>query len=208
MPTAERRARTKELLNSLGLWEGRDALVGGWDRGRRRKLSLARAIFHRPSLVFIDEPTHQLDAQESEAVWQALGDLAVREGITVFLATQHMAEAEAICSEVGIMRQGQLLGVGPLTDLQSRIAAPQLEIVGRGFTDQVITLVSRRPEVVSARRVDNRLVLQLSGGHDTAPLVSLLVEAGADVEEVYKVQPALHTALTALTQAEHEEGLP
>ena len=207
MPTAQRRARTKELLNMLGLWEQRDTLVGGWDRGRRRKLSLARAIYHRPSLVFIDEPTYRLDVQEAEAIWSDLGNIAAREGITVFLATRHMLEAEALCSAVGVMRQGKLLEVGPLAELRSRTAAPQLEIVGRGFTDHLITLVNRRPEVASARRVDNRLVLQLSGDFDTAPLVSLLVEASADVEEVRKHPPALHTALTALMQDEVEEEL-
>lgn len=205
MSQPDRRARAKELLNSLGLWAYRDDLVGSWDRGRRRKLSLARAIFHRPSLVFIDEPTDRLEPQDAEAIWSDLDNLATREGMTVFLATQDIAEAEALCSAVGIMRQGQLLDVGPLAELRARIAAPQLEIVGRGFTDQVVALICRRQEIAFARRLDNRLMLQLSGDYDTAPLVSLLVEAGADVEEVHKHQPALHSAFTALTQEQPEE---
>jgi ABC-2 type transport system ATP-binding protein len=208
MPTAERRARAKELLNGLGLWEHRDALVGSWDRGRRRKLSLARAIFHRPSLVFIDEPTDRLDPAESEAIWTDLDNLATRENMTVFLATHLISEAEALCSTVAVMRQGQILETGSLAELRARTAAPQLEIVGRGFTDQVIALISRRAEVASARRIDNRLVLQLSGDHDTAPLVSLLVEASADIEEVRKHQPDLQSAFVALAQAAYEEESP
>jgi ABC-2 type transport system ATP-binding protein len=208
MSAAERRSRAKELLNSLGLWEHRDQLVGSWDRGCRRKLSLARAVFHRPSLVFIDEPTDRLNPAESEAIWSDLEHLAARESMTLFLATRDIAEAEALCSAVAIMRQGRILEVGPLTELRSRTAAPRLEIVGRGFTDQVIALVSRRSEVASVRRIDNRLVLQLSGDHDTAPLVSLLVEASVDIEEVHKHQPALYSAFTALTQEAPEEESP
>lgn len=208
MSAGDRRSRAKELLNSLGLWEQRDQLVGSWDRGRRRKLSLARAVFHHPALVFIDEPTDRLSPAEAEAIWSDLDNLAARENMTVFLATRDLVEAEALCSAVAIMRQGRILEVGSLAELRARTAAPQLEIVGRGFTDQVIALVSRRPEVASALCVDNRLVLQLSGDHDTAPLVSLLVEASADIEEVHKYQPALYTAFTALTQEAPEEESP
>lgn len=208
MPALERRNRAKELLNGLGLWGQRDDLVGSWDRGRRRKLSLARAVFHRPSLVFIDEPTDRLDPGESKEIWADLTNFAARESMTIFLATRDIAEAQALCSAVAIMRQGSILAIGPLTELRARTAAPQLEIVGRGFTDQVIALISRRAEVASARRIDNRLVLQLSGDHDTAPLISLLVEASADVEEVHKHQPALHSAFIALTAEAHEEESP
>ena len=114
MSAGDRRSRAKELLNSLGLWEQRDQLVGGWDRGQRRKLSLARAIFHHPALVFIDEPSDRLSPAESEAIWTDLDNLAARESMTVFLATRDLAEAEALCSAVAIMRQGRILEVGSL----------------------------------------------------------------------------------------------
>jgi ABC-2 type transport system ATP-binding protein len=202
MPAAERRARTKELLNTLGLWDCRDELVGGWDKGRRRKLSLARAVFHHPALVFIDEPTDRLDPLAASEVWADLAALSAREGVTVFLATHHLAEAEALCSAVALMRQGQIAATGPLAELKARTAAPCVEITGRGFTDQVIALISRRPEIASAHRIDNRLVLQLSDDCDIAPLVSLLVEASADVEEVRKQRVGLQAIFDALLEEE------
>jgi ABC-2 type transport system ATP-binding protein len=206
MPAADRRARTKELLNSLNLWDLRDQMVGEWDKGARRKLSLARAVFHRPALVFIDEPTNRLDPTSAAAIWSDLENLSYREGITVFLATRHLHEAEAICSAVAVMRTGKVLAVGPLPELRARTCSPTLEVHGRGFTEPVISLLSRRPEIASVRFVDNRLFLELTGNHDTAPLVTLLVEASADVEEVHKHHAGLQTVFDALL--EEDRGTP
>ena len=80
-----------------------------------------------------------------------------------------------------------------------------MEIVGRGFTEQVISLISRRPEIAGVKRVDNRLLLELTGDFDTAPLVSLLVESSADVEEVRKHPAGIDTILAALLQEETPE---
>jgi len=98
MPAAERKARIKELLTHMGVWERRKERVGTWSKGMKQKLALARAMLHRPALVFLDEPTAGLDVVAAATVRDDLEALAAREGVTVFLTTHNMAEAERLCS--------------------------------------------------------------------------------------------------------------
>jgi ABC-2 type transport system ATP-binding protein len=192
MPAAERRDRSRDLLGRLQLWDVRAAAVGLLTSLQRRRLSLARALIHRPALLCVDEPTQGLDPAAADAFRADLSQLIAHQGVTTLLALPGPAEAEALCSAVAVMRQGQIIQVGPVSALRSRSAAPTVEVIGRGFTEQVISLLRRRPEIAAVRRIDNRLLLQLAGEFDTAPLVSLLVESSVDVEEVRK-----HTASVA-----------
>ena len=97
LPTVQRRARIQELLAHMGLWERRKERAGTWSKGMKQKLALARAMLHRPSLIFLDEPTAGLDVQAAVAVREDLESLAAREGVTVFLTTQqHGRGREAV----------------------------------------------------------------------------------------------------------------
>lgn len=100
LPAEERRARIKELLASMDLWERRREQVATWSRGMKQKLALARAMLHRPAMAFLDEPTAGLDVMSALAVREDLAALAEREGVTIFLTTHNMAEAEHLCRRV------------------------------------------------------------------------------------------------------------
>ena len=209
MSAPDRRARSRELLSRLSLWERRAEPVHAWSRDLRQRLCIARAIFHRPAIVFMDEPTSGLDPLAATAVHHDLADLAAAEGITVLLTTNDLAQAEALCTQVAVMHHGSLLAAGSMADICALGAQPRLEIVGRGFTDEVVALLSRRPEVASISRLDNGLALDLNGNVDTAPLVSLLVESSADVEEVKRNHMTLQSAFMALVQqSRHVERCP
>ena len=202
LPKAEREARIKELLNQMGLWERRKERVGNWSRGMRQKAAVARALLHRPSLVFLDEPTAGLDVVAAATLREDLAALADQEGVTVFLTTHNMTEAEKLCSQVAVIRQGKLAAVGPPDELRARTGGPQLEIVGQGFSESVIDQLRARPEVVGIEGQDNHLSIQLRGEMDTAPLVSLLVGAGAQVAEVRKGQASLEDVFLTLMEEE------
>ena len=202
LPKAEREARIKELLNQMGLWERRKERVGNWSRGMRQKAAVARALLHRPSLVFLDEPTAGLDVVAAATLRDDLAALADQEGVTVFLTTHNMTEAEKLCSQVAVIRQGKLAAVGPPDELRARTGGPQLEIVGQGFSESVIDQLRARPEVVGIEGQDNHLSIQLRGEMDTAPLVSLLVGAGAQVAEVRKGQASLEDVFLTLMEEE------
>ena len=165
MPRAERLARNKELLVHLQLWERRKEAVGQWSRGMKQKLAIARTLLHHPQLIFLDEPTAGLDPISALALRQDLMALAEREGVTVFLTTHNLAEAEKVCQQVGIIRGGQLLAVGTPHELRARQGSTRLEVVGHGFTDEVIQLLQARAEVARVQRVDNRLTIDLHDSH-------------------------------------------
>lgn len=202
MPANARQARIKELLTHLGLWERRKETVGTWSRGMKQKLTIARALLHRPPLIFLDEPTASLDPIAAAAVREDLATLATREGVTVFLTTHNLAEAEKLCQQVGVIRKGQLLAVGSPEQLRGKHGPPRVEIIGRRFSENVLALLRARSEVVGVERQDNRLLIELRGAVDTAPLVGLVVGAGAQVEEVRRGNASLEEVFLTLMEEE------
>lgn len=200
MPAKKRQARIKELLDSVGLWERRNEVVGGWSRGMKQKLAVVRTLLHRPELIFLDEPTSGLDPVAAAALRDELAALAEREGITVFLTTHNLAEAEKLCQQVGIIRAGKLLAVGRLDQLRSQAGGQRLEITGSGFTPAVMESLQARSEVDKAEIHNGRLTVRLNQVVDTAPLINLLVNAGVQVEEVRKGKASLEEAFLTLVE--------
>ena len=127
--TGSRRARIKELLSHLKLWDRRREVVAGWSRGMKQTLAIARALLHRPELVFLDEPTAGLDPIAASALRNDLTTLSSNKGVTVFLTTHNLAEAEKLCGLVGVVRSGRLLTVAPPAQLKARHGAGSLEEV-------------------------------------------------------------------------------
>ena len=202
MPAGERRSRTRELLNQMGLWERRGERVVKWSRGMKQKLALARALLHRPPLVFLDEPTAGLDVVSATALREDLASLASQEGVTVFLTTHNMAEAETLCRQVAVIRQGKLLAVGHPDELRAGAGSPRVDIVGGPFSPSVLDKLRTRPEVSSVETQDRHLTIYLTQQMDTAPLVSLLVGAGVQVEEVRKGKASLEQVFLTLMEEE------
>ena len=113
LPANVRRKRCEELLGNLGLWDRRKEPVGTWSRGMKQKLAIARTLLHRPTLIFLDEPTAGLDPVAAAALHDDLTALVAQEGVTVFLTTHNLAEAEKLCQQVGVINQGRLIASGP-----------------------------------------------------------------------------------------------
>ena len=202
MPTAERQARIEELLTHMGVWDRRKERVGKWSKGMKQKLALARTMLHRPELIFLDEPTAGLDVVAATTVRDDLAALAAREGVTVFLTTHNMAEAERLCSQVAVIREGKLVAVGPPDELRARTGGPRVEIVGRGFDDHALAMLRRRPEVIGAELQNRHLAIDLREETDVAPLITLLVSAGAQVEEVRRGKASLEEVFLTLMEEE------
>ncbi len=201
LPPAQRRTRIRELLSALGLWQRRQERVGGWSRGMKQKLAVARAMLHRPPLIFLDEPAAGLDPIAAAALCDDIIEMVTREGVTVFLTTHNLAEAEKLCALVGVIRQGKLLAVGHPDELRSKIGSPQVEICGHGFNEQVLELLRVQPEVSAAELQNGRLLIHLHQKTNVAPLVSLLVKTGIQVEEVHKSKATLEEAFLKLMEA-------
>jgi ABC-2 type transport system ATP-binding protein len=200
MPVEERRARIKELLTQIGLWERRMETVGKWSQGMKQKLAIARAVLHRPPLVLLDEPTAGLDVMAAVAVRDDLASLAAREGITIFLTTHNMVEAERLCAQVAVIRQGKLLAVGNPDELRARAGGLQVDIIGKGFNETILDLVKAQPQVAAAALENERMVITLREGGDSAPLVNILVGAGVQVSEVRKGVASLEETFVTLME--------
>ena len=200
MKAADRRERTRELLTQFGLWERRREAAGRWSRGMKQKLSVARAVFHRPSLVFLDEPTSGLDPVATVGLREDLSSLVDREGVTVFLTTHNLAEAERLCSQVGVIQRGRLAALGKPGELRASAGRPRLEIVAGGVGPELMDVLRARPEVdvVSEGATPGMLAIGLRGDPSVAPIVELLVRAGVAVEEVRKVRPTFEEAFLDL----------
>jgi ABC-2 type transport system ATP-binding protein len=202
LPAAQRRARIKELLTHMGLWERRKDSAGKWSKGMKQKLALARALLHRPSLIFLDEPTAGLDVQAAVAVRDDLASLAAREGVTVFLTTHNMTEAEKLCGQVAVIRQGRLVALGNPDELRARAGGPHVEVVGRGFTAAVLAQLRAQPVVAAAEMNKEHLTIELHSETDTAPLVGLLVGMGVQVAEVRRGKASLEEVFLTLMEEE------
>jgi ABC-2 type transport system ATP-binding protein len=198
---ALRRARAQELLVHLDLWDRRDDLVAGWSRGMKQKLAVARAVLHRPELLFLDEPTAGLDPVAAEALRDDLARLAAREGVTVFLTTHNLAEAERLCALVGIVRGGRLLAVGPPTQVGGTGGAPRVEIVGSGVTDTMLAMLRGLSGVVTARADGRCLIVELRGPAEVPTVVAALVSAGLHIEAVRNSAGSLEDAFASFLGA-------
>ena len=110
VPRAKRAARVQELLETFGLWEKRDVKAADYSKGMRRRLSIAMAIIHKPSLLYMDEPTPGLDAQSARAIRDLIRKMNA-EGTTVFLTTHQIEEANQLCDWVAILNHGRIAAI-------------------------------------------------------------------------------------------------
>src|SRR5919108_6491338 len=112
LPRAARKERADELLRRVGLTQAADRKVGGYSGGMKRRLDLAMALVHSPRILFLDEPTTGLDIQSRTALWEEVSRLASEDGVTVFLTTQYLEEADVLADRVGIIDHGKIVAEG------------------------------------------------------------------------------------------------
>jgi ABC-2 type transport system ATP-binding protein len=125
----EARERSEALLDRVGLTQAADRRVGGYSGGMKRRLDLALALVHRPRILFLDEPTTGLDPQSRSALWDEVGRLAADRGVTVFLTTQYLEEADVLADRVGIIHKGRIVAEGTPEALKAEIGRPSVEVI-------------------------------------------------------------------------------
>jgi ABC-2 type transport system ATP-binding protein len=123
------RERSETLLARVGLVHAADRRVGGYSGGMKRRLDLALALVHRPRILFLDEPTTGLDPQSRSALWEEVQRLASDRGVTVFLTTQYLEEADVLADRVGIIDRGRIVAEGTPEELKDEIGRPSVEAI-------------------------------------------------------------------------------
>jgi ABC-2 type transport system ATP-binding protein len=126
---AESRRRSDALLSRVGLSQAGDRKVGGYSGGMKRRLDLALALVHEPRILFLDEPTTGLDVQSRTALWDEVQRLATESGVTVFLTTQYLEEADVLADRIGIIDHGRIVAEGTPEALKDEIGRPTVEVI-------------------------------------------------------------------------------
>ena len=129
LPKADRGRRGDELIERVGLADAADRKVGGYSGGMKRRLDLALALVHGPRILFLDEPTTGLDPQSRSSLWEEVERLARQDGVTVFLTTQYLEEADALAARVGIIDEGRIVAEGTPDALKAEIGQSSVEAV-------------------------------------------------------------------------------
>lgn len=128
MKTSELKSRVNELIKLVGLESAADRRARNYSGGMKKRLDLATALVHKPKLLFLDEPTTGLDPQSRAAIWSYLEKLNREEGITIFLTTQYLEEADKLCKRLSIIDYGKLVASGSPTELKQQIGADSIRI--------------------------------------------------------------------------------
>lgn len=202
MSKADREKRIRELLAPVDLFDRRAELIGRWSRGMKQKLAVARTLMHRPELIFLDEPTAGLDPVASSALREDLSTLVAQEGVTIFLTTHNLAEAEKLCNQVGVINHGQLLAVGSPSDLRSKTSAPRLYVTGQGMTSQIVEDVRNNVLVKRVQQQNGKLIIDLEELNCSHEIVTQLVGAGVQIDEVRKEKADLEDVFLQVVEEE------
>jgi ABC-2 type transport system ATP-binding protein len=129
MSKADRTKRGDELIARVGLSDAADRKVREYSGGMKRRLDLALALLHGPRVLFLDEPTTGLDIQSRTALWDEVAHLSRDEGMTLFLTTQYLEEADQLADHLGIIDHGKLVAEGTPDELKAEVGRPTVEVV-------------------------------------------------------------------------------
>ncbi len=188
--------RSESLLKEMELEEAKDRKLAAWSTGMRQRLSLARALIHRPKILFLDEPTSGLDPESAQNVNRMIREMAENSGITVFLCTHQLRYAQEICTRYGLIEEGRFLAEGTLDELRSE-------------TFSRITLQIRAgsmpPEMGFRQTGAQEYEASIRSEDEIPEIVRRIAAAGGDIYKVEARQPDLEDIYFALTAAGREE---
>jgi ABC-2 type transport system ATP-binding protein len=197
---AERNARGAELLERMGLTDAADRKVGGYSGGMKRRLDLALALVHHPTILFLDEPTTGLDPQSRSALWLEVARLAREDGVTVFLTTQYLEEADNLADRVGIIDEGVIVAEGTPADLKAEVGQSSVEAVPADPSDidRLAGVLARFGEEAAASPKGKAVRLR-EGADDLAEIVRALDAEGIRIANLQLNLPSLDDVFLAKT---------
>src|SRR5437867_1331165 len=186
IPRHERPRRCDDLLERVGLTLAADRRVRTYSGGMKRRLDLALALVHSPRILFLDEPTTGLDPQSRNALWGEVSLLRREAGVTVFLTTQYLEEADVLADRVGIIDQGKIVAEGTPAALKAEIGRSAVEAIPAdpGDADRVADVLARfgEPAAHSPKGVAVRVE---TGAEGLADIVRALDDAGLQISELH-----------------------
>lgn len=190
VPASKRQENIERLLRLLGIWERREDLVGTFSKGTKQKIAIARALIHEPQVLFLDEPTANLDPEAAKTVRDFILELK-KEKRTIFLNTHNLDEAERLCDRIGILK-GKLVAVDSPKNLERSLYNRKTIVHLESVSDAVVGTVKKLDVVKSMRVTDNKLILDIDNPEKHNPeVVRAIVEAGGNIQYVTELRSTL-----------------
>jgi ABC-2 type transport system ATP-binding protein len=189
--------QVEKYLRLLGLWERRSEPVGGFSKGMKQKLAIARALLHEPPLLFLDEPTAALDPEAARTVRDFIGEIKGA-GRTIFLCTHNLDEADRLADRIGVIKQ-RLIQVDSPARLRQSLYGRRVVVHLASVSDPVLAAVKEMAFISEVQRVDNTLVVRLENPEEQNPiLVERIVAAGGRIQFVNELRHSLEEVYFAL----------
>lgn len=190
VPEEKRRENIERLLRLLGIWERRNDSVGTFSKGTKQKIAIARALIHDPQILFLDEPTANLDPEAAKTVRDFILELK-KEKHTIFLNTHNLDEAERLCDRIGILKT-KLIAVDSPENLERSLYKRKTIVHMENVSDGVLSAIKKLSVVKNVRAVDNKLVLDMDNPErDNPEVVKAIVLAGGNIQYVTELKSTL-----------------
>lgn len=198
VPNAGRRA--KELLKDVGLGDRGNSMIGGYSRGMRQRLGIARAMVHHPKVLFLDEPSLGLDPRGQREINGLIRRLSREEGVTVFLCSHLLSEIEDLCTRYAIVSEGSLIAEGDQSELEARLGKKQRLKLEVSDPERSLDLARCINGIESARLQGTLLLAEPKTGEVAATLLRLLVGEDIRVYSMQRFTPSLEEIFLGLTE--------
>jgi ABC-2 type transport system ATP-binding protein len=190
VPPEKRKENIERLLTMLGLWDRKDHIVGTFSKGTKQKIAIARALIHDPQLLFLDEPTANLDPESSKTVRDFILELK-KEKRTIFLNTHNLDEAERLCDRIGILKT-KLLTVGAPKNLERGISNRKTVIHLQTVSKTILAAIEKLNVVKTVRISDSKLILEVNNPEQDNPeVVRAIVALGGNIQFVTELRSTL-----------------
>ena len=192
-PETQRKENIEHFLKMLELWDKRDLLAGTFSKGMKQKLAIARTLIHDPQILFLDEPTANLDPESSKTVRDFILQLKKEKNATIFLNTHNLDEAQRICDKIGIFNT-KLRATGTPQELEESVWGNKTVVELEQVTDKILEALNK----LSVKNIiidNNKLTIDVENPEKENPfIVNAIVGAGGQVQYVNRLSPTLEDA--------------
>lgn len=197
-PESQRRDAIEHFLRMMGLWDKKDRLVGTFSKGMKQKIAIARALIHDPQVLFMDEPTANLDPESAKTVRDFILELK-REKRTIFLNTHNLDEAERICDRIGVLKTS-LVAVGSPETLRESLWGRKTVVHLERATEEIVAAV-KGAGVKGVEVVNSKLIIDVDDPERENPgIVNAIVGAGGHIQFVTELRPTLEDVYLRLVR--------
>ena len=188
--------RAEQLLRYFGLLDRKDDKVSHYSTGMRKKLEIALALLHQPTVIFMDEPTIGLDVATRRMLWDIVTGIHKEFGVTILLTTHYIEEADALCDRIAIIDQGRIVAEGTPSELKARVTSDVVELETSEAVDAA--LLSKIPGVQDVRAQGNDWIIQVAASEEFLPHLFATVRTD-DIRRISVEKPSLETVFLQLT---------